>query len=57
MVCSKKWSYFLCCCLLFFACKSTDCGCPMAETAITPTKEVQVQKNDQKEWTTIRKEK
>ncbi len=32
MIHVKKWRYSLFCCLLFFACKSTDCGCPMADS-------------------------
>ena len=31
MIFSKKWKFCLFGCLLFFACKSGDCGCPMAE--------------------------
>ena len=59
MVRSKKWSYCLFCCLLFFACKSTDCGCPMAKTELTPVKEIPQTENDftQKEWKKITKAK
>jgi len=28
---SKKWKYCLFGSLFFFACKSSDCGCPMAD--------------------------
>ena len=33
MTFSKKWALFLFVCLFVIACKSADCGCPMAEDA------------------------
>lgn len=55
MILSRKWKYGLFCCLVFFACKSTDCGCPMAEAEITSMKKEQENKPYQKEWKKITK--
>ncbi len=55
MIFSKKWKFCLFGCLLLFACKSADCGCPMAEQE--GVKEV-IQKDDlqqQKSWKKIAK--
>ncbi len=49
MIFSKKYKLSLFLCLLLFACKSSDCGCPMAE-------EIPVQQKiakDQKEFHVI----
>jgi len=35
MTFSKKYRFCFFACLLLFACKSTDCGCPMAEQTST----------------------
>lgn len=47
MIFSKKYRLCLFACLLFFACKSTDCGCPMAEQKPTPKK---IKTDHQKEF-------
>ncbi len=54
---SKKWKYYLLGCLFLFACKSTDCGCPMAEQEVIFSKQIKGQENivDQKEWKIITK--
>ena len=49
MIFSKKYKLCLFACLLLFACKSADCGCPMAEEIPTLKKETK----DQKEFYTI----
>ncbi len=51
MIFSKKYKLCLFACLLLFACKSADCGCPMAEQTTTP---IQVTK-EQKEFQVITK--
>lgn len=39
MIFSKKYKFCLFAFLLLFACKSADCGCPMAEQ-LPPQKEI-----------------
>lgn len=51
MIFSKKYKFCLFACLLLFACKSADCGCPMAEQ--TSTQEPVTKK--QKEFQVITK--
>lgn len=51
MVFSKKYKFCLFACLLLFACKSADCGCPMAEQNATPEQVI----NTQKEFKVITK--
>lgn len=50
MIHLKKWKFFLLGCLFFVACKSTDCGCPMAENEpVEETKQKETLKA-QKQW-------
>jgi len=55
---AKKWKCYLFCCLLFFACKSTDCGCPMAEIENTSLQEIKQYEKEayHKEWKTVTKQ-
>jgi len=53
---SKKWKFCLLGCLFFLACKSADCGCPMAEdSVIKKEQQQQKQASSQKNWTKISK--
>ena len=55
MIFSKKWKFCLFGCLLFFACKSADCGCPMADNE-EAEKVIQTDNlQQQKSWKTIAK--
>jgi len=47
MIFSKKYKCCLFACFLLFACKSTDCGCPMAEKTPPQEKVSKVQKEFQ----------
>ena len=53
---SKKWKFCLFGCLLFFACKSADCGCPMAENTSIKKEQQPIQKGaHHKNWAKISK--
>ena len=52
----KKWKYCLLGCCLFLSCKSTDCGCPMANDILKKEKQAQAPSLNEQFWKSMGKE-